>query len=118
MLVAGLQGVDDAEHLGRVAAGGGRVGEDGADLLVRVDDEDAADGKGNTLFVDVGGILVVDPVMVKKTRSAIGFCTRTVMRKVDHSRQGSLDGLYSVVLDYCFFPLPSARVSSWVASQR
>ncbi len=62
MLVAGLQGVDDAEHLGRVAAGGGRVGEDGADLLVGVDDEDAADGKGNALLVDVGSVLVVDPV--------------------------------------------------------
>jgi hypothetical protein len=62
VLVASLERVDDAEHLGGVAASGGRVGEDGADLLVGVDDEDAADGEGDALFVDVGSVLVVDPV--------------------------------------------------------
>ena len=62
MLVAGLEGVDDAEYLGGVAAGGGGVGEDGADLLVGVNEEDGADGEGNALLVDVGGVLVVDPV--------------------------------------------------------
>lgn len=61
VLVAGLEGVDDAEDLGGVAAGGGRVGEDGADLLVGVNEEDGADGEGNALLVDVGGVLVVDP---------------------------------------------------------
>jgi hypothetical protein len=63
VLVAGLEGVDDAEDLGGVAAGGGRVGEDGADLLVGVDEEDGADGEGNALLVDIGGVLVVDPVV-------------------------------------------------------
>jgi hypothetical protein len=61
VLVAGLQGVDDAQDLGGVAAGGGWVGEDGADGLLGVDDEDGADGEGNTLLIDVGGILLVDP---------------------------------------------------------
>lgn len=61
VLVAGLEGVDDAEDLGGVAAGRGRVAEDGADLLVGVDEEDGADGEGNALGVDVGGVLVVDP---------------------------------------------------------
>lgn len=64
VLVAGLEGLDDAEDLGGVAAGGGRVGEDGADLLLGVDEEDGADGEGNALLVDVGGVLVVDPVDV------------------------------------------------------
>jgi hypothetical protein len=63
VLVAGLEGVDDAQDLGGVAAGGGRVGEDGADLLVGVDEEDGADGEGNALLIDVGGVLVVDPVV-------------------------------------------------------
>ena len=62
VLVAGLQGVDDAEHLGGVAAGGRRVGHDEADGLLGVDDEDGADGEGDALGVDVGGVLVVDPI--------------------------------------------------------
>ena len=61
VLVAGLQRVDDTEDLGGVAAGGGRVGEDGADGLLGVDDEDGADGEGDALGVDVGGVLVVEP---------------------------------------------------------
>ncbi|KAK1245858.1 hypothetical protein MKX07_004927 [Trichoderma sp. CBMAI-0711] len=63
ILVAGLEGVDDAQDLVGVAAGGGRVGQDGADLLVGVDEEDRADGEGDALFVDVGGVLAVDPVL-------------------------------------------------------
>lgn len=62
VLVAGLEGVHDAEDLGAVAAGGGGVGEDGADGLLGVDDENGADGEGDALLVDVGGVLVVDPV--------------------------------------------------------
>lgn len=61
VLVAGLERVDDAQHLGRVATSGRRVGEDGADLLAGVDDEDGSDGEGDALLVDVGGVLVVDP---------------------------------------------------------
>jgi len=61
VLVARLQGVDDAEDFGGVAAGAGGVGEDGADSLLGVDDEDGSDGEGNTLGVDVGRVLVVDP---------------------------------------------------------
>lgn len=61
MLVARLQRVDDAEHLGRVAARRGGVGQDEADGLLRVDDEDRADGEGNALGVDVGRVLVVQP---------------------------------------------------------
>lgn len=63
VLVAGLEGVDDAEDLGAVAAGGGGVRQDGADRLLGVDDEDGADGEGNALGVDVGGVLVVDHVV-------------------------------------------------------
>jgi hypothetical protein len=62
VLVTGLEGVDDAEDLSGVAAGGGRVGEDGADGLLGVDDEDGSDGEGNALLIDVGSILLVDPV--------------------------------------------------------
>ena len=63
VLVAGLERVEDTEDLGGVAASRGRVGEDETDLLVRVDDEDRADGEGNSLLVDVGGVLVVEPGM-------------------------------------------------------
>lgn len=62
VLVASLEGVDDAEDLGAVAASGGGVGEDGADGLLGVDDKDGADGEGNALGIDIGSVLIVDPV--------------------------------------------------------
>jgi hypothetical protein len=61
VLVAGLQAVEDAENLGGVAAGRSGVGEDEANSLLGVDDEDGADGEGDALAVDVGRVLVVDP---------------------------------------------------------
>jgi len=61
VLVASLEGVDDAENLDAVAASGSRVGEDGSDNLLGVNDEDRADGKGDALLIHVGGVLVVDP---------------------------------------------------------
>jgi hypothetical protein len=45
VLVTGLQAVDDAEHLGAVAAGGSWVGENGANGLLWVNDKDRADGE-------------------------------------------------------------------------
>lgn len=62
VLVARLQRVNDTQDLGRVAARRGRVGQDGADGLLGVDDEDGADREGDALVVDVGGVLVVEPV--------------------------------------------------------
>ena len=61
MLVASLQGVDNAQDFSSVADSAGWVGKDGTDGLLGIDDEDAADSEGNTLLVDVGGVLVVDP---------------------------------------------------------
>ena len=61
VLVAGLERVDNTEDFGGVTAGGGGVGEDEADGLLGVDDEDRADGERNALGVDVGGVLVVKP---------------------------------------------------------
>ena len=62
VLVASLERVDNAQNLGGVTASAGGVREDGADGLLGVDDEDRADGESNALGVNVGGILVVDPV--------------------------------------------------------
>lgn len=62
VLVTGLERVDDTEDLGGVAAGGGRVGQDETDGLLGVNDEDRADGESNALLVNVGGVLVVEPV--------------------------------------------------------
>ena len=53
VLVAGLQRVNDAQDLGAVTAGGGRVRQDSADGLLGVDDKDGADGEGDALGVDV-----------------------------------------------------------------
>lgn len=64
VLVASLERVDNAQNLSGVAASGGGVGEDGADGLLGVNDEDGADGESDALGVNVGGILVVDPGVV------------------------------------------------------
>jgi len=71
VLVAGLKGVDDTEDLGGVAASRSRVRHDQSDGLLRVDDEDRADGECNALGVDVGGILVIKHV--------IGICNLTFL---------------------------------------
>lgn len=63
VLVARLERVDHAQHLGRVAARGRRVRQDEPDRLLGVDDEDGADREGDTLGVDVGRVLVVEPSM-------------------------------------------------------
>lgn len=73
VLVAGLEGVDDAKDLGGVAAGRGGVRKDGADGLLGVDDEDGADGEGDALLVDVGGVLVVEPVEQSVSNSMPSF---------------------------------------------
>ena len=62
VLVAGLEGVDNTENLSSIAAGGSGVGEDGSNGLLGVNDEDGSDSEGNTLRVNVGGILVVKPL--------------------------------------------------------
>lgn len=63
VLVSSLQGVEDAQYLGGVAASGGRVGKDETDGLLGVDDKDTADREGDALGVDIGLILVVDHVV-------------------------------------------------------
>lgn len=62
VLVTSLERVNNPQDLSGVTAGRCRVGENGTDSLLGVNDEDRADGEGNALRVDVGGVLVVDPV--------------------------------------------------------
>jgi hypothetical protein len=63
VLVTSLERVDNAKNLSGVATGAGRVGEDGTDGLLGVNDEDGADGESNALGVNICGILVVNPGM-------------------------------------------------------
>jgi hypothetical protein len=62
VLVTSLERVNNSQDLSGVTAGRCRVGENGTDSLLGVNNEDRADGEGNALRVDVGGVLVVDPV--------------------------------------------------------
>jgi hypothetical protein len=61
MLVAGLEGVDDAQDFSSVTSSAGWVGEDGANGLLGIDNEYRPDGESDALLVDIGGILVIDP---------------------------------------------------------
>jgi len=71
VLIASLEGINNSENLGGVAASGGGVGHDKADCLLRVDDEDGADGESNALGVNIGGILLVDHVIGKSDLTAL-----------------------------------------------
>lgn len=61
VLVTSLQRVYDTEHFRSVATSGGWVGKDQTDGLLWVNDEDATDGESDTLLINVGGVLVVNP---------------------------------------------------------
>jgi len=63
VLVTKLQRVDDTEDLVEVATRRCRVRDSQADDLLRVDDEDGADGERETLRVDVRRILVIKHVV-------------------------------------------------------
>ena len=76
VLVAGLERVDDAQNLSGVAASGSRVGEDETDGLLGVNDEDRADGERNALGVNVGGVLVVQPVQLGQLGGSGNGCKR------------------------------------------
>jgi len=63
VLISRLQRVEHAQHLRRVAPRGRGVGEYEANRLLGVDDEDAADGEGNALCVDIRLVLLVNHVV-------------------------------------------------------
>ena len=64
LLVARLQAVNDAQHLGGVPARGRRVHHAQANLLGRVDDEDGADGESDSaLFGQAVDVLLRDHVV-------------------------------------------------------
>jgi hypothetical protein len=59
VLVASNQTVNYSEYLSSITASAGRITQDEANRLRGVDDEHTTDGEGNTLGIDIGGILVV-----------------------------------------------------------
>jgi len=63
VFVTSLQGIDNPQDLGSISAGGCWVGEDKANGLFGVNNEDRADGECNALGIDVGSVLVVNHVI-------------------------------------------------------
>ena len=61
MLVRGLVRVNYSEKFRRVTTSGGRVGEDEANDLLGINDENRANGEGNPSRINIGGILMVKP---------------------------------------------------------
>ena len=62
MFITSLQGVDNTEDLSSVTTGRSRVRQNKANCFLRVNDKDGADCESNPLGVDVGSVLVVDPI--------------------------------------------------------
>lgn len=65
MLVTSLQRVDNTENLSCVTPSRGRVGHDKTDSLFWINNKDRADGESDSLGVNIGGVLVIDPAEVK-----------------------------------------------------
>lgn len=61
--VARLQRVHHTQHLGSVATGRSRIGEDEAYGLLWVDYENTSDGECNSLLIDIGGILMIQHIV-------------------------------------------------------
>jgi len=66
VLVASLQTVKDTKNLSSVTASASRVAKNETDSLLRVNDEDGANGESNALAVNVGSVLVVDHVVCQR----------------------------------------------------
>lgn len=71
VLVTSLQRVEDSKHLGGVAACRSRVGEDGTDGLLGVNEEDGSNGEGNALGIHVGRVLTVQHVVQQSDLSVL-----------------------------------------------
>jgi hypothetical protein len=61
VLVRYLKRVDKSKHLSNIATGRRGIGNDGANLLFRINEIHRADGEWNFVAINVGGILVVNP---------------------------------------------------------
>ena len=63
MLIPSLERINDTQNLSSVSACRGRVRQDSTDRLLRVDDEDGADGKGNALLINICSILIIQHII-------------------------------------------------------
>jgi len=63
VLVTNLERVDNPQDFVKVATSGGRIRNSQADDLLGVDDEHRSNGEGNTLGIDIGGVLMVQHVV-------------------------------------------------------
>ena len=61
--IARLQTIHHPQHLRRIPARARRIAQYQTDGLFGIDDEDGADGEGDALLVDVGGVLVIEHVV-------------------------------------------------------
>lgn len=84
-----LQRIHHPKNLGRVSTGRSRIRHDQANRLFRIDDEDGSNGEGNAFLIDVGRILMIDPICMFKTPNQspsvtyipYGFLNRSCIHK-------------------------------------
>lgn len=63
VLVPSLQRIHHTQHFSRIPPRRSRIGKNKTNGLLRINDENAPDGKGNPLGVDVGRILMIQHVI-------------------------------------------------------
>jgi hypothetical protein len=71
VFVASLQRVNDSKNFSGVATSRCRVGKDGADGLLGVNNEDRSNGECDSLLIDIGSILVVQHVVLERDLSLL-----------------------------------------------
>lgn len=78
MLVPSLQRIHHTQYFGRIPAGRGRIRKYQTNGLLRINNENASDGKGNPFGVDIGRILMIEHII----------CIRNFTLLVANDREG------------------------------
>lgn len=79
MLVTSLERIDNPQDLGGVTAGRSGVRHDETNSFLGVNDKDRTDGERNALGVNVGGVLVINPIKDIISTLYIGLKTEKVV---------------------------------------
>lgn len=85
VLVTSLQAVKHTKNLSSVTASASRIAENETNSLLRVNDEDRANGESNALAVNIGSVLVVDPNRIRSDESQMARFAKTLVTHMSYA---------------------------------